>query len=85
MQKNTLRLTTIKKTILVGLVLVIVATMAVATAGTMSAAYTDKDDNTSGQNAIDNYLKHKAKLKDDNPNNNGGQERALENLRDKLP
>ena len=74
-----------EKTIFVGLIFGVLATITIATTGAISAAYADKDDNPSGQNAIDNFLNRKAKLKDDNPNNNGGQERALQNLRDKLP
>jgi hypothetical protein len=85
--------------IFVGLLLV--ATMAVATTGTISAVFADKDGSQqcSGgiidkncQNAIDNYKKHKERVDefgghfgDGNPNNDDGQERTLENLEDKQP
>lgn len=77
-----------KKTILVGLLLV--ATMAVATTGTLSAAYAANDDNPSEDNARDNFKKHRDRVDTDedtgdgNLNNDHGQQTAADNLRDKF-
>ena len=78
-----------KKTILVGLL--VVATMAVATTGTISAAYAAKDGNPSDDNARDNCKKHRDRVDtidpdigDGNLNNDHGQQTAADNLRDKF-
>jgi hypothetical protein len=81
--------TIMKKTILVGLLLV--ATMAVATTGTVSVAYAANDDNPSRDNAIQNFKKHRDRVDSDpdlpgdgNPNNDHGQQNAADNVRDKF-
>jgi hypothetical protein len=76
-----------KKTILVGLLLV--ATIAVATTGTISAAYAANDDNPSNDNVKQNFKKHRDRV-DSNPevpgdgnlHNDDGQQRAADNIRD---
>jgi hypothetical protein len=84
-----------KKILFMGLILGIVATIAVATTSAMSAvnASTDDDeekptrqcslgsqDDKNCENARANHEKHKDMTRDDKPNNDGGQDRALENL-----
>jgi|GEM_PF-5220155 len=78
-----------KKTILVGLR--VVATMAVATTGTISAAYAVNDDNPTDDNARDNFKKHRDRVDnidpdtgDGNLNNDHGQQTAADNLSDKF-
>ena len=83
-----------EKTIFVGLILGIVATIAVATTSAMSTVYASNDgsrqcsegsqDDKNCLNAIDNYKKHKERAFDKD-NNDQGQQRTLENLEDKQP
>ncbi len=85
-----------KKTILMGLLFGILATIAVATTGTTSAVFASSDDDDEEkptrqcslgsqddkncENARANHEKHKDMTRDDNTNNDSGQDRALENL-----
>ena len=85
-----------EKTIFVGLILGIVATIAVAITSSMSAVYASSDDDDDEkptrqcslgsqddkncENARANHEKHKDMTRDANTNNDGGQDRALENL-----
>jgi hypothetical protein len=77
-----------EKTVFVGLLLGIIAIIAVATTGTISAAYTANDDNPSDANKKENFKKHRDWVDNDpdtgdgNPHNDGGQQRAADNLRD---